>query len=446
MIQRFHIEDLIAQDTSGVVFRALDTETGQPVAVRRFFPFGVDGGGLNAAEQPAYRRALGRLAGLSHPALRSVVAGGCDPVDGMPYIATEWIEGTPLQAFLAQGPLPVHVATELLTQVLEVCELLSSLLGEEALWVDTGLQTIIVGSPDSGRRFTFWICPLTWLGEVEKSCGLAALITLTENLLGWHDRPVSARAGGGLGGWLNWLRHAATGARLHEAREALATAMGAAPSYATRHLVVHPTRQQAQPSASHPAIGLWVVNLGLACVAAGLGSWLFIRQPASDAVTAVAAQALPDLELPAAVAVPRATPPPRDPPVVALPATPLATRARIEPPDAARSTRGAISWTSRELLVHNEAQEVVVEGVLAKIDFSGTKKTMYLLFSKIPGKNDARGAVACKTAAADLSESALTPLVGKKIRLRGTVNVQRSFGLQRPEILLKDRAALEIGD
>ena len=47
---------------------------------------------------------------------------------------------------------------------------------------------------------------------------------------------------------------------------------------------------------------------------------------------------------------------------------------------------------------------------------------------------------------ANFSESALTPLIGKKIRLHGTVNVQKGFGLQRPEIQLKDRAALELSD
>ena len=89
-----------------MVFRALDTETGKTVAVRRFFPFGALGVGLKDDEKTAYNIALGRLTGLNHPALRSVICGGCDPVDGIPFIATEWIEGHVLEPIVEQQPLP----------------------------------------------------------------------------------------------------------------------------------------------------------------------------------------------------------------------------------------------------------------------------------------------------------------------------------------------------
>ncbi|MEO8616217.1 MAG: hypothetical protein ABI600_13815 [Luteolibacter sp.] len=44
----------------------------------------------------------------------------------------------------------------------------------------------------------------------------------------------------------------------------------------------------------------------------------------------------------------------------------------------------------------------------------------------------------------DLSEEALTPLLGKKIRLRGILNVQKDFGLQRPDVSIKTRSAIEV--
>jgi hypothetical protein len=92
-MKRFEIEDIVDQDASGVVFRAVDSSTGREVALRRFFPFGPDGGGLEGDEQLAYGNAVEILTGLQHPGLRAVVGGGCDSVDGLPFIATEWIDG-----------------------------------------------------------------------------------------------------------------------------------------------------------------------------------------------------------------------------------------------------------------------------------------------------------------------------------------------------------------
>ena len=440
MVQRFQIEDLISQDLSGVVFRALDTKTGQIVALRRFFPFGADGGGLLADEQPAYRRAVGRLAGLSHPALRAVICGDCDPVDGIPFIATEWIEGVSLQSLIARDPLPAHSATEVLTQALEVCEQLSQLLGEEAVWVDTDPQSIIVGSSHSGRGFTFWLSPLTWLGDGAKSRGLAPLLALTEELMGWQGRPVSNQAGGGLGSWLKWLRHAAASASLRDARQRLAAAVGAEPPYPAKHLVCHATTNPP-PSVS----SLWLVNLGLAGVITGLSGWLFVLQHAPDAAPPppVAAATLNPGELrDEASPAPPLSVAAQTPPSLAHPRPPAGLAG---PAHDARQPGGVIPWTHRELLAQCDDQAVIVEGVLAKIDCSARKKTLYLLFSQAPEDHNAtRGAVTRKSAAADLSESALAPLVGKKVRLHGTVHVLKSFGLERPEVVLKDRAAIEV--
>ena len=67
----FEIEDIVSQDKKGIVFRAHDLEMGHAVALRRFFPFGQDGGGLKEEESVAFRIAAERLVGVSHPALRA---------------------------------------------------------------------------------------------------------------------------------------------------------------------------------------------------------------------------------------------------------------------------------------------------------------------------------------------------------------------------------------
>ena len=71
-MERFEIEEIVAQDTHGVVFRARIISSGTPVATRRFFPFGKEGEGLMKEEGIAFGIAASRLANLNHPALRGV--------------------------------------------------------------------------------------------------------------------------------------------------------------------------------------------------------------------------------------------------------------------------------------------------------------------------------------------------------------------------------------
>ena len=444
MIRRFQIEDLISQDEFGVVFRALDSETGKYVAVRRFFPFGAVGGGLEPEEQNAYIIALDRLVGLNHPALRATICGGCDPVDGMPFIATEWVDGEPLQTFLEYGPLPADVTTDLITQALEVSELLSHVLAENAVWVETSPQTIIVGNEQSGRGFTFWICPLKWLGGHEKARSLESIADLTEIVMGWQDRKINDQAGQGLAGWLKWLRHSANTITLHEARETLAASVGMEPPPPTRKLVAQatlpPAARVAKPSSSKAA---WIINITLALVAAGLGGWYLLRQREFEAMQMhpETAQALSDRPLGKAAAPAAANPRPAPSPRPTGQAKTPATTPAQDPGDLSHTV---IPWTSRGLLSQCNGKQVIVEGPLEAIMFSESGATLYLLFSKELGKTDTRGSVIVKTAPADLSETSLTPLIGKQIRLHGTIHIQPVSGTVRPEIKIMDRASIEV--
>jgi hypothetical protein len=49
--QRYEIEEMMSQDAHGVAFRARDREEKRDVVLRRFFPNGRDGGGLQPEEQ-----------------------------------------------------------------------------------------------------------------------------------------------------------------------------------------------------------------------------------------------------------------------------------------------------------------------------------------------------------------------------------------------------------
>jgi hypothetical protein len=455
VIKRFQIEDLIIQDSSGVVFRALDTETGKTVAVRRFFPFGVDGGGLQAEQKTAYEIAVGRLAGISHPALRSVICGGCDPVDDMPFIATEWVEGQSLVSVLEQGPLTTELAIELITNALEVCELLSHVLAEEAVWVETDLQTIVIGDAESGRRFTLGISPLKWLGTGDASRGLTSIVTLTEEIMGWKGLSVNDQAGRGLGAWLNWLRGAAATTSLHEARESLAASIGAPPPAPAKKLVTRAAVPIRKPIKRSKPKALLVINILLGLCVAGLGGWVWIRKHPEHRLAKIlqlnrnaSPETMPEAGQPAnadsIAAEPAALPDMGEPSLNFAPRIDQAKQSTLDAQKAAAEQNGGvIQWNHNELLISKHDTEVVVGGVFEKIDFSREKKTMYIMFSQSHGTNQTRGTILLKNAP-DLTEAVLKPLIGKRIRIHGVVKVQK--GKMRPEITIKNRSAIEVLD
>ncbi len=402
MIRRFQIEDLIVQDGSGVVFRALDTETGKMVAVRRFFPFGAHGGGLKEEEQTAYNITLGRMSGLNHPALRSVVCGGCDPVDGVPFIATEWIEGSTLEPIIQQRPLPADVAVLLLTQALEVSEMLSQVLADEAVWVETELSTIVLGDEHSGRGFTFWISPLKWLGRNENPRGLESIIALTEKIMGWKGQAVNDEAGHGLGAWLKWLRKAAPTATLREARENLAAAIGTEPPPAAKNLVSAAKRPPA-PKSSKVFV---LAGLGLVLILTGFGGWQLTRNRTMA-----------------------------EPPDLAARSSEAENERLPKAEQAVAKSGHVFSPAESALLIKEKDRTVTLEGRLAKADPVRPNKTTYLYFSAKPPAKEVRIALSVETAAGFNA----TPLIGKKLRITGKVKVVKG----RPEIEIANRAAIK---
>ena len=433
MIKRFQIEDLIIQDASGVVFRALDTDHGKTVALRRFFPFGADGGGLQPEEQIAYNIAVGRLAGLRHPALRSIIAGGCDPVDGIPFLVTEWVEGDSLQAHLERGAIPPDVVTALITQALEVCELLSQVLAEQAVWVETDIRTIIVSSPESGRGFTFWISPLKWLGGSDESRGLESIVTLTEVAMDWEGRIVNDQAGRGLGGWLKWLRNTAATTTLQEARESLAASVGADPPPPAKKLLATAGQAPVRQTSSRARLVLALILI----LMTGLigGGWLLLRNSSAESPVIInrppPAGSLASVNQQAAELSAR---------------TLLADQqsaAVIAAQEAATKQRGGvIAWEDHELLVQNNGSSVIVEGIVQATDLSGSGKTIYLLFSENDDRDAARAGMRISSDAKDSMTGKFNSFIGKKVRVSGSVKVQKVAGLNRPDIMIDDISAV----
>jgi hypothetical protein len=442
MTQRFKIEDLIAQDSSGVVYCALDTATSQFVALRRFFPFGANGGGLQEDEQAHYDIATASLSRIKHPAMRSIICGGCDPADAMPYIATEWIDGTPLRAFLERGALSPAEASHLIGQALEVCELLSQVLTKEAVWVETDVQTIIVADEGSGRGITFWISPLAWLGKNDAQRGMESIINLTEEIMGWRGKLIHDHDGQGLGAWLKWLRSSAKTTTLRMAREKLA-ATAAAPPILTKPLTQHPSPRSVVVAKKRPSrVPFFMVGIGtLLAIPLGGGALSHWSRATKR-------------DMPERLTAESATPPDPQP----------------DPPSPTRSAEKSVEQVNRnaaaltaaqtpalgthheilrtedsELLLNQLHQMAKFEGTLEDIRRSGKGggKTIYLYFSGSEGESQTRGGIEVSKAQGDLAEAALAGLKGKKLRIEGSVRKDGFGSAKYPVVMIENRGAIQ---
>lgn len=429
------------------------------VALRRFFPFGAGGGGLEDDVRTAYGMAIRRLGEMRHPGMRTVIGGGCDPVDGIPYIVTEWIEGEVLAEALARdGPLDGVSAAELLARALEVCAVLSEVFADERIWVETAPETIIRDHGSSARGFTFWLAPLRWLGSAAPHPqGLGPVLELAEEVLGWRGRVVGDQAAGGLGSWVNWLRAHGRTATLAEARETLAAALGGQAPVSVEVLVGQAIATAPPIELSRPSSGRlpWMLNGAAALVTVAAGWWMLQRPaapPASPDGPAGGSGAL----VAAAGGAPESAPPRQS--AEAARASALAERiglersAAMEQEAAEREALlaavtargGAYGPDDAILLLEQNRSEVVFEGLLVRTRLTSSGATQYFEFSEKVTPGEPRGSLRTKDAGPEWDDGAFASFVGKVVRLKGEVRVVSSQGVRRPEILLADMASIEL--
>jgi hypothetical protein len=107
---RFQIERLVQRGGMGVVYRALDRQTREPVALKLLLR---EGAGPAADER--FAREARVLAGLRHPRIARHVAHGRAGSDGSDaYLAMQWLDGEDLAAVLARGPLSLAGSLQVL--------------------------------------------------------------------------------------------------------------------------------------------------------------------------------------------------------------------------------------------------------------------------------------------------------------------------------------------
>ncbi len=95
----------------GVVYRALDTATGQRVALKILH-------GHEAGQKDRFAREAALLAELRHPRIVGYVAHGATDT-GQAFIAMEWVDGETLRERLARGPLSVGEAVWMMEAVVD---------------------------------------------------------------------------------------------------------------------------------------------------------------------------------------------------------------------------------------------------------------------------------------------------------------------------------------
>jgi hypothetical protein len=465
--QRFQIEDLVEQDASCVTFRAVDTTSGETVALRRFFPCGPDGPGLDADGQTRFREELDLLGEFRHPAFRKIQFHGCDPVDGMPFIASEWIAGSTLRRCLNSAALSPEMAFHLLDTALELSQQISETLAHEALWIEVGLTSIIVGNENSDRPLSFSISHLKWVSdEIAPPSGLEALIGLTESILAWNGLVVNDYSAKGLGAWFNWLNNTAQTATLAEAREKLASCFGTEPPKPMKR----PARQSSKPpkktakksrlAKARPAITAFV-----ALSIFGLAGWLLVRHNSAslikphisfqESARLASTSALdagmpeePSLPAPALEGTPAAPEP--------LSLTPADNESKVAEnspapapapaPSQARSDSAPEIFAASDFdrLLTQRNQIVTLEGTMESIGHSKSKSTLYLQFSPQPASLDPRVGVLVKSAPASLSEPELRSFIGKKLQITGKVRIDPVGKSFRPVVILQSPSDLKI--
>ena len=434
MSERFVIQEIVTQDWSGVLFRAIDMESGKSVGLHRFFPFGLSGveaEGLSGNERDEYRTGVQQMAEFWHPAFRTVLTGGCDPVDGVPFVVTEWIEGESLADVVEKGPLEPDTAFTLFNEALQLCEALSAKLGNEALWLSMLPELIVLDAGKQGRGFTFGLSPNRWLVDSRDRRSLKPMANLLDHVMGWTGRVVNDQMGGGLGAWVKWLRGPGQNADLALARRMLERTTGRGPAIlpdaqaapglpqstlppifdpqtapvsqpatagpplpAATPARPAPLPPGAMPGASAPGKGMWIAMTLLVLAIAGVLVWVGLR-PDRPGGASGQAPVLPRTR-----------------------AEEVSARAAELAGQAPGGKAAAVTDVSEtdKILAHRD-QEITVEGEVTAVKVTKTGKTLFVEFQNAV----ARGRVTTEDAAQDLNAKALLSFVSKRVRLTGTV-------------------------
>jgi serine/threonine protein kinase/tetratricopeptide (TPR) repeat protein len=114
-VLHYRVGDLLGSGGMGEVYRAEDTRLGRPVALKF-----LREGSASTAERARLLREARAASALRSSNIAAIYDLG--EHEGRPFIVMEFVEGEPLSARIARGPLPVHAAIELAMQAADALD------------------------------------------------------------------------------------------------------------------------------------------------------------------------------------------------------------------------------------------------------------------------------------------------------------------------------------
>jgi hypothetical protein len=408
---RFQIEEILSQDVHGALFLAIDGESGDEVLLQRFFPFGVGERGLDAEERVSYDHAIEQMKHLSHPKLRSVIDGGSDPVDGIPFMVTESRRGMSLQRYVSQRFLSETEAVTMADHALELMEWFEQQFGRDVDWLS--LHPADVEVLEEGCLFRFRIDPMKWLGLRQGPSLLGDLANLLESSRGWTEQMVAASEMGPLADWLRAVK-----SREWSARDALRllrgeeipvsspTASAAIPKMALVKYASHPSpAMAARPNqAKSSMLRYGWLSLVLVLLSVGRGIWWYkTKKTSEDRVVHSAPSKKKGKEQPS-------------------------PEAEVLKSKEANLEGDYVPQESREIR-KRMGQEISLMEKVSAVSLSSSGKSLYIEFSG-GGQADSRvrGRYLTELGMKGMSLKELAHLKGKKVRIRGKVTEERPTG------------------
>src|SRR5262245_36727730 len=112
-LSHFKIVARLGEGGMGVVYKAMDEKLHRPVALKTLPQSAV----ADEARRGRLLREARSAASLSHPNIATIHE--VDEVDGVIFIAMEYIEGRTLRALLRQGPLEMQEVVRLGAEIAE---------------------------------------------------------------------------------------------------------------------------------------------------------------------------------------------------------------------------------------------------------------------------------------------------------------------------------------